>query len=147
MAASLAPSLLERLKIDSEDRRFDMYSLRDSVSRDLEALLNTRSEGSRMIPDSFPECRKSSLTFGIPDFSSYSLLSPADRDRIRKSIEQTVALHEARLTRVRVNLDPPLPNDKALRFKVEALLNLGPDREKVQFDATLQLTTQAYQVK
>lgn len=141
---SLIEKLSEQVAIP---KNRDLYALRDSVSRDLEALLNTRSEGSRMIPDAFPECRKSSLTFGIPDFSSYSLLSPADRDRIRRSIEQTVALHEARLTRVRVSLDPPLPNDKALRFKVEALLNLGPDREKVQFDATLQLTTQAYQVK
>lgn len=141
---SLIEKLTESVAIPS---RRDLYALRDSVSRDLEALLNTRSEGARRIPDAFPECRKSSLTYGIPDFSSYSLLSPGDRDRIRRSIEQTVALHESRLTRVRVSLDPPQPNDKALRFKVEALLNLGADREKVQFDAMLQLTTQAYQVK
>jgi len=30
---------------------------------------------------------------------------------------------------------------------VDALLSLGPDREKVQFDAVLQLNTQAYAVK
>ncbi len=142
-------SLIEKLSEASPESRSgkDLYAIRGSVSRDLEALLNTRSEGARLISDAFPECRKSSLGFGIPDFSSYNLLSPSDRDRIRKSIEQAIAVHEARLTRVRVQLDPPQPHDKALRFRVEALLQLGPDREKVQFDATLQLTTQAYQVK
>lgn len=142
-------SLIERLTDSGTEPRHppSIYAIRDSVSRDLEALLNTRSEGTRIIPDSYPESRKSSLAFGIPDFSSYNLLSPGDRDRIRKSIEQAIAVHEARLTRVRVQLDPPQPHDKALRFRVEALLQLGPEREKVQFDATLQLTTQAYQVR
>lgn len=141
-------SLIDKLSsAAATPTRIDLYTLRDSVSRDLEVLLNTRSEGSRLIPEAFAECRKSSLTFDIPDFSAYSLLNPVDRDRIRRSIEQAVGLHEARLTRVRVTLDPPQPHDQSLRFKVDALLNLGPDREKVRFDATLELTTQAYQVK
>jgi type VI secretion system protein ImpF len=121
--------------------------LRATVSRDLEALLNTRSEAVRLISDAYPECRKSSLTFGIPDFSSYNLFNPSDRDKIRRSIEQAIGLHEGRLSRVRVTLEAPKPLEKLLRFRVEALLELGPQREKVQFDATLQLTSQAYQVR
>lgn len=141
-------SLIERLDPNAVlSERLDIYAIRDSVSRDLEALLNTRSEMSRVIPAAFPECRKSSLGFGIPDFSSHNLLSPGDRDRIRRAIELAIATHEKRLTRVRVGLDPPKPLDKALRFRVEALLELGAEREKVQFDATLQVSTQAYQVK
>jgi len=64
-------------------RRVSITDIRNSVSRDLENLLNTRSEAARMIPEAFKECRASSLTYGILDFSSYSLLSPHDRDRIR----------------------------------------------------------------
>lgn len=143
--------LMNRLVVDAlpEDggRRPSMLNMRNEVSRDLEALLNTRSEGARLIPDVFKECRASSLTFGIPDFSSYSLLSPHDRDRIRRSLEQAIALHESRLTRVRVTLEPQKELDRALRFRVDALMELGEDNEKVQFDAVLQLNTQTYIVR
>ena len=128
-------------------RRVSVTDMRNSVSRDLENLLNTRSEGARLIRDSFKECRGSSLTYGILDFSSYSLLSPHDRDRIRRSLEQSISLHEGRLTRIRVTLEPQRELDRALRFRVDALMELGPDNEKVQFDAVLQLNTQTYLVR
>lgn len=144
-------SLMDRL-VDAplpEDggRRVSLQDMRTSVSRDLEHLLNTRSEGARLIPDAFKECRASSLTYGILDFSSYSLLSPHDRDRIRRSLEHAIGLHESRLTRVRVTLEPQRELDRALRFRVDALLELGEDGEKVQFDAVLQLNTQTYMVR
>jgi len=128
-------------------RRVSVTDMRNSVSRDLENLLNTRSEGARLISDSFKECRASSLTYGILDFSSYSLLSPHDRDRIRRSLEQAISLHEGRLTRIRVTLEPQRELDRALRFRVDALMELGPENEKVQFDAVLQLNTQTYVVR
>lgn len=143
--------LFNRLVADAlpEDagRRPSMSEMRAEVSGDLEALLNTRSEAARVVPDIFKESRASSLTFGILDFSSYSLLSPRDRDRIRRSLEQAIGLHESRLTRVRVTLEPQDEMDRALRFRVDALLNLGEDGEKVQFDAVLQLSTHTYAVR
>ena len=128
-------------------RRVSVTDMRNSVSRDLENLLNTRSEGARLITDSFKECRASSLTYGILDFASHSLLSPHDRDRIRRSLELAIGLHEGRLTRIRVTLEPQRELDRALRFRVDALMELGPDNEKVQFDAVLQLNTQTYVVR
>ncbi|MBN8263504.1 MAG: type VI secretion system baseplate subunit TssE [Xanthomonadales bacterium] len=144
-------SLMDRL-VDaplSEDggRRPALQDIRNGVSRDLEHLLNTRSEAARLIPEAFKECRASSLTYGILDFSSYSLLSPHDRDRIRRSLEQAIALHESRLTRVRVALEPQRELDRALRFRIDALMELGELGEKVQFDAVLQLNTQTYVVR
>lgn len=141
-------SIIERLESAAADTgRADIYAVREAVSRDLEALLNTRTEGARLIPQAYAECRKSSLTYGIPDFSSYSLLSPHDRDRIRRALETAISQHEGRLSRVRVGLEPPRQYERVLRFKVDALLSLGADREKVQFDAVLQLNTQAYAVR
>ncbi|WP_158755735.1 type VI secretion system baseplate subunit TssE [Dyella sp. S184] len=144
-------SVLDRLSDkplpEDSGRGMSLADFRDLVSRDLEALLNTRSEAARVLPEAFVECRKSSLTFGIPDFSSYSLLSPRDRDRIRRTLEVAIGLHEPRLTRVRVVLESQRAYERALRFRVEALMNLGPEREKVQFDAVLQLNTQSYQVR
>ena len=136
----------DALKEDS-GRRIPVNEMRAEVSRDLELLLNTRSEAARALPDIFKECRSSSLTFGIPDFSAYSLLSPQDRERIKRALEQAIALHEGRLTRVRVTLDPQRELDRALRFRIDAMLELGPDNEKVQFDAVLQLNTQTYLVR
>jgi type VI secretion system protein ImpF len=128
-------------------RRMPANETRNSISRDLENLLNTRSEGARLIPDEFKECRASSLTYGILDFSSYSLLSPHDRDRIRRSLEQAISLHESRLSKVRVALEPQRDLDRALRFRIDALMELGTNDEKVQFDAVLQLNTQTYMVR
>ncbi len=143
--------LFNRLVSDAlpEDagRRPSMTEMRAEVSADLEKLLNTRSEAGRVVPEIFKEVRLSSLTYGILDFSSYSLLSPRDRDQIRRSLEQAISLHESRLTRVRVTLEPQTELDRALRFRVDALLNLGDDGEKVQFDAVLQLSTHTYAVR
>src|SRR3546814_6812974 len=120
--------------------------LRAAVSADLEQLLNTRSEVARLIPGVFEECRSSLLTYGISDYSSLSLLSPHDRDGIRRSLERAIALHEKRLTRVRVALQQQRPYERELRFHVDGLLDLGPEHEKVRFDAVLQLATQAIAV-
>lgn len=145
-------SLIERLsnEHDGDPRSAAGYvsasELRAAVSRDLEEMLNTRSEGARLIPDVMAECRSSSLTYGIPDFSAFSLLSPHDRDRIRRGLELAIAQHEARLSRVRIALEPQRPFERALRFRVDALLGFGPEREKVRFDAVLQLATQVYAV-
>lgn len=128
-------------------RQISLREFRDQVTHDLESLLNTRSEAARLIPDVFQECRGSSLTYGIPDFSSYSLLSSQERDRIRRALEQAISLHEPRLTRVRVVLEPQRELDRALRFRIDALMDMGRDDEKVQFDAVLQLNTQTYMVR
>lgn len=144
-------SLLDRLQNiplpEDAGRKMPLNEVRAQVSCDLENLLNTRSEGARTIPEVFKECRASSLTYGILDYSAYGMLSPHDRDRIRRSLEQTITLHEPRLTRVRVNLDPQRELDRALRFRVDALLDLGGDNEKVQFDAVLQVATQICTVR
>ncbi len=132
---------------EDSGRGISMLETRSAVARDLENLLNTRSEGARLIPEAFKECRASSLTYGILDFSAYSLLSPHDRDRIRRSLEQAIGLHESRLTRVRVTLEPQRELDRALRFRIDALLELGEEGEKVQFDAVLQLNSQTYVVR
>ncbi|AKC85915.1 type VI secretion system baseplate subunit TssE [Pseudoxanthomonas suwonensis] len=145
--------LTERLSSERDDdpRHATYYAsvqdLRDAVSRDLEDLLNTRSEAPRLLPDAFVECLASSLTYGVPDFSSSSLLGPHDRDRIRRTLEGAIGQHEPRLSRVRVALEPQREHERALRFRVDALLRLGPEQEKVRFDAVLQLSTQVCAVQ
>ncbi|WP_449433506.1 type VI secretion system baseplate subunit TssE [Pseudomonas putida] len=143
--SSLIDRLLEQTPTAAVGR-VDLVALRNAVARDLEFLLNTRSEAIRLLASGFVECRKSSLSYGIPDFSSLSLHSAQHRDSIRRGLEQAMALHESRLTRVRVTLEPLNEQRRVLRFKVEALLSLGSERQQVQFDAELQLHSQTYAV-
>jgi type VI secretion system protein ImpF len=110
-------------------------------------MLNSRREALEELPEDFEEVRRSLVNYGLPDFTSYSLSSPTDRDRIQRVLEHAIAAFERRLDRVRVRLEEPREHDKAMRFHVEALLRVDPTPEPVAFDTVLQLLTQEYRVK
>lgn len=152
---SLLPSVLDRLLDDEPgalrepipNRFQNLRELKKAVTRDLEDLLNTRQERLQELPSEFAEVGRSLISYGLPDFTSFSLLSKHDRNRIRRALEQAIATFEPRLDRVRVNLEPPREYERALRFRIEALLRVEPAPELVTFDAELQLTTQKYTVQ
>ena len=151
----IVPSILDRLLDDEPEvlreslpNRFqNVFQLKKAVARDLEALLNTRQELLEEVPSEFTEVGRSLVTYGLPDFSSFSLLNINDRNRIRRALEQAIATFEPRFERVRVNLEPPREQDRTLRFRIEALLRLEPASEPVTFDAVLRLNTQQYVVQ
>ena len=152
---SIVPSILDRLMDDEPEvsreplpNRFqNVFQLKKAVARDLEALLNTRQELLEEVPSEFTEVGRSLVTYGLPDFSSFSLLNINDRNRIRRALEQAIATFEPRFERVRVNLEPPREQDRTLRFRIEALLRIEPASEPVTFDAVLRLNTQQYVVQ
>jgi type VI secretion system protein ImpF len=154
-APNIVPSILDRLLDDTPEvsreplpNRFQNLSqLKKAVARDLEALLNTRRESLEEVPSEFTEVSRSLITYGLPDFSSFSMLNINDRNRIRRALEQAVATFEPRFERVRVALDPPREQDHTLRFRIEALLRVEPASEPVTFDAVLRLNTQEYMVQ
>ncbi|MGH7916732.1 MAG: type VI secretion system baseplate subunit TssE, partial [Candidatus Binataceae bacterium] len=112
-----------------------------------EMMLNTRQEQLGELPADFVEVNKSLLFYGLPDFTSYNLLAPEDRTRLRRAIENAIARFEPRLQRVRVSMEMPNQTDRSLRFRIEALLRIDPATEPVAFDTVLQLQTQEYSVK
>jgi len=152
---SILPSVLDRLLDDEPgaerepipNRFQNLRELKKAVTRDLEDLLNTRQEMLEELPSEFAEVSRSLISYGLPDFTSFSLLSKHDRNRIRRAVEQAIANFEPRLARVNVTLEPPRDHDRALRFHIEAMLRLEPAPELVTFDAVLQLTTQKYVVQ
>jgi type VI secretion system protein ImpF len=152
---SILPSVLDRLLDDEPgtlrepipNRFQNLRELKKAVTRDLEDLLNTRQEILEELPSEFAEVSRSLISYGLPDFTSFSLLSKHDRNRIRRAVEQAIANFEPRLARVNVTLEPPREHDRAVRFHIEALLRLEPAPELVTFDAVLQLTTQKYVVQ
>ena len=149
------PSVLDRLLDDSpgesQERPLDWHeqirALKDSVGRDLEALLNTRQERIGELPEGCAELEDSIATYGLPDFSSLDLSSAADSSRVRRAIEKAIERFEPRLEKVTVVMDDPKNVDPGLHFRIQAALRVEPTPEPVTFDAILQPATQEYDVQ
>ncbi len=138
--------LFDRL-VQEDARTTPERQLKAALRRDLEHLLNTR----RVVeppPESLAEVNRSLYNYGLPDFSSYSLTSPRDRNRLLRALETTIALFEPRLAGVKVSVvDAPIGTSRTLRFQIEGLLLKDPAPEQVSFDTVLQLSSGEYQVK
>jgi type VI secretion system protein ImpF len=107
-----APSLLDRLLGDRAQpavngivSRLSMEQIKDSVARDLEALLNTRIGVAPELLDGYPECRKSILSYGLIDFAGFCLSSTDDRAAICTSLKTAIEQHEPRLRGVTASLE------------------------------------------
>lgn len=142
----LTLSILDRL-MEAEVRTTPDRQLKASLRRDLEWLLNTR----RIVeppPESLVELNRSVYTYGLPDFSTYSLNSPKDRNKLLRALEFTIATYEPRLVGVKVTaVETPTQESRIIRFQIEGLLLKDPAPEQVSFDTVMQLATGEYQVK
>ncbi|WP_292933641.1 type VI secretion system baseplate subunit TssE [Noviherbaspirillum sp.] len=152
--AKYPPTLLDRLTDNAPReagernpiRLIGDEELKESVARDLEALLNCRCAYGEDVFLHFPETLKSIGSYGMGDFVGRSLANPADRNHICRSLERTIATHERRLKQVRVLLELESGVVNRLRFAIHALLVVHPATEPVFFDALLQPSTLQYSV-
>jgi type VI secretion system protein ImpF len=149
------PFLLDRLfqspdpvyRSDGARLRYSLEQIKDSVARDLESLLNTRSMYLPAKMTGWPQSARSVMTFGLMDFVGLSLDNPDHRDTICSSIADAIHCHEPRLRQVQVKLDAAKQLGLGLKFAIHAKLVINPLVEAVSFDAVLQPTTQRYAVK
>ncbi|MGA3001273.1 MAG: type VI secretion system baseplate subunit TssE [Acetobacteraceae bacterium] len=134
--------LLDRLIDDAPDRERDppmaateaMQHLRQSVRRELEALLNARRRW-KSPPRELSELAGSPIGYGIPDFAAGVFNNQGERDRLRLEIEATIRRFEPRFLSVRVHLtDNEQRLDASLRLRIEAVLHAEPAPEQVTFD-------------
>ncbi|WP_151634782.1 type VI secretion system baseplate subunit TssE [Noviherbaspirillum aerium] len=152
--AKYRPTLLDRLSDNAPRSRSESDTLRqitaeeikDSVARDLEALLNSRCAMNEQLFKWYPESLKSICSYGMGDFVGRSLANPADRNHICRSLERTIAIHERRLKQIQIALDVENHTTNRLRFTIHALLVVHPSMEPVHFDALLHPATSNYSV-
>jgi type VI secretion system protein ImpF len=113
--------------------------LKAAVRRDLEWLLNSRRIADP--PDEgLKEVNRSVYIYGLPDASALSIASPADRNRLTKSIMATINLFEPRLANVRlVMVETPDAGKKDVRLRIEAMLRMDPVPEPITFDTVIEL--------
>ncbi|MFU7559004.1 type VI secretion system baseplate subunit TssE [Stieleria sp. JC731] len=151
----LIPSVLDRL-IDLEPHRKSevpmnrtqvLSQMKESVGRDLQALLNTRCRATSW-PDDLKELDRSVFAYGIPDCVGISTGSREQQETLRKMITRAIEVFEPRLTKVRVQLaDTNDPTDRALRFRIDAMLKIDPAPEPVVYDSELDATSGDFVVK
>jgi type VI secretion system protein ImpF len=127
-------------------RSKNLRQLKQSVMRDLEWLLNTRqiAEG---LPPELEEVNRSLLAYGLPDFTIINHKNPADQNRMRRAIENTIAIFEPRLEDVIVTIETSSEYLRTMRFRIDARLKIDPAPEPVTFDTTLQFNTGQYSLK
>jgi type VI secretion system protein ImpF len=126
--------------------RMSIEDLKDSVARDLEALLNTRTVIPEDLLKRYPECSGSILTYGLNDFAGRSLSSHDDRAYICACLEKAIARHEPRLRNVRASLEIREDAINRLNFAITALLVVSSAQEPVNFDAVLQPSSLHYTI-
>jgi type VI secretion system protein ImpF len=142
------PGLLERLLGHHPGGRFlSQEQLKESVARDLEVLLNTRTALSQQMLQAYPECAKSILNFGLADFASLSHSSSEDRLRICSSVRQAVERHEPRLDKVRVSLAERAGAVNRIDIVIAGVLRGHGPTEAVSFSAALQPSSLSYSIK
>lgn len=142
-----APSLFDRLTDDAPERKIDpprasgresLDRLVRSLTRDLEAVLNTRRP---MIPISSntPELKQSVLGYGLDDPSGPNMASEDGRAEICRRIEATIRTYESRLHRVKVTMLKNAESlDRTLRFRVEGVIHSVDMRSPVVFDSQIE---------
>lgn len=126
--------------------RLNIEQVKDSVAFDLEALLNTRAVISEDQLRPYPECHRSILSYGLNDFSGFSLASLDDRTSVCRSLERTISRHEPRLRNVIATLEISKKSINKLYFSITALLVIHESKEPVLFDAVLTPSSLQYSI-
>jgi type VI secretion system protein ImpF len=113
--------------------------LRQEVTRDLDALLNTVALESTIEMEDAPFARKSILNFGLPDISILTI-DTAEIKRIPDEIREAVVNFEPRLAAASLQIERDLTLDPAelkVRFLVRADLTCYPVQVPVEFVADI----------
>ncbi|KFF84297.1 type VI secretion system baseplate subunit TssE [Pseudomonas syringae] len=151
----LLPSLLDRLLDDrphqsvesSSQRLSSLADYKASIVRDLEILVNTRQSLVAGELEGFANLSGTILDYGMPDFTSKSVLDPQDRLLIQRQLEKAISVGDRRFRSVKVQLLAQQTGQRMLTFRVDAVLRLQDISRQVSFDAVLQVNTQEYKVQ
>ncbi len=126
-------------------RQHSIRALRDSIKRDVEALLNSRRPPIAEL-HRYPRAAASVINYGLPDINSFSE-SAHDKNALLSGIVQTLRRYEPRIQNVRVFVHPSDSINRSLRFHIEGKMVFDTTVENIEFDTVLELTRGEYEVK
>jgi type VI secretion system protein ImpF len=148
------PGLFDRLDADDDDvpgdsraraRKLDEW--KESITRDLEALLNTRSA---LLPHTlapYTEVGGSVVNYGLIDFAGMCMTSDTDQKRICTAVRLAIERHEPRLHRVAVTLQPRQGAINRVDFVITAQLKSQTAAQPMHFNAVFQPSLQKYSIQ
>lgn len=147
--APLFDRLVEKSR-DSEEPRplrtpLNREGLLESVRRELERLLNTRSS----LPVDRLEEREelTVLEYGIPDLSAFSSGKPEDQVRLAAAVARAVSAFEPRLRAPRVSVLGLEDHERSLALSIDATLVGDPVAEPVSFRTVLGIKSGTAEVR
>jgi type VI secretion system protein ImpF len=150
---NIQASILDRL-IDNEPqsprepvqrRLLTFNQVKAAVIRDLESLLNTKSQ-ILPVPPALRQVNDSVFVYGLPDYTAHNPKSPSTRSILRQDIEMAIAKFEPRLQNVTVRIENPTQEERNIRLKINALLVVDPLTEPVTFDTYFDLNKGEYRI-
>ena len=127
-------------------RLLNSSQIKAAVIRDLENLLNTKSQ-IVPVPAAYKEVNDSVFVYGLSDFTSHNPKSPSVRHILRQNIEKTISKFEPRLRNVTVQIEAPNEEVRTIRLRIAALLVLDPVVEPVTFDAYFDVNKGEYTIR
>jgi type VI secretion system protein ImpF len=126
-------------------RTLDRRGLRESVRRELERLLNTRSS---LPADRLAEREELTvLEYGIPDLSAFSAADPEDQKRLAALVTRAVAAFEPRLRAVRAVFERLDTTGRLAEIRIEGVLTIDEVSEPVAFPTLLTVKSGEAQVQ
>jgi type VI secretion system protein ImpF len=120
---------------------------RESISKDLEALLNTRSALLPQALAGYPEVSSSVVNYGLIDFAGMCMTSDTDQERICAAVQLAIERHEPRLDKVTATLQPRKGAINRVDFVITAQLKNAPAAEEMHFNAVFLPSLQRYSVQ
>jgi len=149
------PGLFDRLDNDDIPAPANRRDLRTraleeamrSVTRDLQALLNTRSALSPEALTPYKEVSASIVNYGLIDFAGMCMNSDTDQQKICQAVQAAIKRHEPRLHEVAVTLRPRKGAINRVDFVITARLKSGPLNEPMSFNAVFRPSLQQYSIE
>lgn len=127
--------------------RLAKRQMKESLHRDLEALLNSRVRDVLWDP-SLERLNGSLLDYGLPDFTYVNLTGKAERDLFCGRLAAILRQHEPRLKNISVEpMDEHVPVDRTFRFRIHGLLMVDPVPEEIHFDSVVRPATGTVRVE
>jgi len=148
------PGLFDRLDADDDARQGDHRTpphqasdWKKSITRDLEALLNTRSAFLPEALATYPAVGASVVNYGLLDFAAMCMTSDTDQKRICAAVRVAIERHEPRLHKVTATLQPRKGTINRVDFVITAQLKSAPAAEPMHFNAVFQPSLQRFSVE
>ena len=144
----VAQSLMERLGEEVNwptTQSASLRMLKESIRRDLEALLNTRRPMPREL-ECYEAAACSVLNYGLDDLSTLRVEPNGYLQEMQRAIQFCLATYEPRLTNVKVSLEDGDLMHRQIRLHIEAILPVHPAIQIVTFNTTFDLTSETYTV-